>query len=150
MTIRDFMEQDHERVDRALMEFTEIARSDPARKLELFRLLRAGLERHMGWEETVLFPCIERRSGMHMPGPSALVRFQHQQIKALLEKLSTQIIRRDQGTEESQKALAALLSLHGEEEKKVLYPWIDLCLCEEEQEEALEKMKQSLEKTLSE
>ncbi|HZR45825.1 MAG TPA: hemerythrin domain-containing protein [Candidatus Manganitrophaceae bacterium] len=143
MKIKDFMTEDHARLDQALHDLM-IAGDDPARQIDLFHLFRAGVERHMAWEEEILFPCIERRSGMHMPGPSSLVKFQHQQIKALLEKLSIQLTRRDQEAEESQKALSLLLARHGEEEEKVLYPWINLCLCEADREEALEKLQRSM------
>jgi len=144
MEIKDFMIQDHQRLDQALEGFVGISTNDPTLKMELFHRVRAVLERHMAWEEEILFPCIERRSGMHMPGPSALVQFQHQRIKALLEKLSIQIANKEKEVDESQKELIALLTLHAEEEKRVLYPWIDLCLCEEDREKVLEKMKQSM------
>ena len=144
MEIRDFMTQDHQRLDQALKDFAGISTNDPTLKMELFHRVRAVLERHMAWEEEILFPCIERRSGMHMPGPSALVQFQHQRIKALLEKLSVQIVNKEKEVDESQEALIALLTLHAEEEEKVLYPWIELCLCEEDRKEALKKMKQSM------
>jgi hypothetical protein len=148
MRIKEFMIQDHDRLDRVLREFARAGNLDPARRLELFHEFQAGLQRQMAWEEEVLFPLIECHTGMHMPNPSTRARLLHQQIRALLEKLSGQI-RQEGKTEESEKALFDLLALHSGEEERVLCPWIATCLDGKAQEEALDKMRHPAEGKLS-
>lgn len=138
--IKDHMIRDHDQLNRALEEFQQIKNKDPAEAWELFLEFKIGLLRHIAWEEEILFPLIECRTDMHMPGPTALVRIQHQQIKALLEQITDQIIRREESTENLEKSLIDLLTIHSEEEEKILYPWIEMTLTEADQEAALNQM----------
>lgn len=142
MNIKDFMMQDHHRIEETLNDF--LSNQDPgsARTLEMLKEIKTAIERHMAWEEEALLPCIESSTGMHMPGPSDLIRSQHRQMRALLESIHIQIVHK-KGIEALQKELADLLTLHRREEERILYPWVDTCLSEEEREAALNKMKQS-------
>lgn len=141
MKIKDFMTHDHERLEQILRDFLKARDHDGVRARELFDQFKTGVEKHMAWEEEILFPAIERRTGMHMPGPTVLVQSQHQQIKMLFEKLSAQIDK-EGGTEEALKELIDLLARHSREEERILYPWIDVSLDKEDREAALEQMKQ--------
>ncbi|WP_168063218.1 hemerythrin domain-containing protein [Candidatus Manganitrophus noduliformans] len=141
MKIKDFMTHDHERLEQILRDFLKARDQDGVRARELFNAFKSGVEKHMAWEEEILFPAIERRTGMHLPGPTVLVQSQHRQIKALFEKISAQIDK-EGGTEEVLKELTGLLALHSREEERILYPWIDVSLGKEEREAALEQMKQ--------
>jgi iron-sulfur cluster repair protein YtfE (RIC family) len=140
MKIKEYMEQDHARLERILTAFFEARDQDVVRARELFHEFKSGVEKHMAWEEKILFPAIERRTGMHLPGPAVLVQFQHQHIRALFEKISAQIEKEGE-TEEAIKELLDLLVLHHREEERILYPWIDLSLDKEEREAVLEQMK---------
>lgn len=139
--IKEYMEQDHDRLERILTAFFEARDQNVVRARKLFHEFKSGVEKHMAWEEEILFPAIERRTGMHMPGPAVLVRFQHQHIRTLFEKISAQI-EKEGVTAEEIKELLDLLVLHHQEEERILYPWIDLSLDKEEREAALEQMKQ--------
>lgn len=141
MTIKDFMTHDHERLEQILRDFLKARDQNDHRARELFHEFRSGVEKHMAWEEEILFPAIERRTGMHLPGPAVLVQSQHEQIKLLFKELSAQIDN-EGGNEETLKALIDLLALHNREEERILYPWIDVSLGKEDREAALEEIKQ--------
>lgn len=141
--IKEFVIRDHDRLLRTLKDFQQIKDKDPARAWELLLEFRTGLLRHIAWEEEILFPSIECRTDMHIPGPSIRTRTEHQQIRGFLEKLTDQIVQRREDAEELGKNLINLLILHYEEEEKILYPWIEMTLNEADQEDALNKMGHS-------
>ncbi|HSD11735.1 MAG TPA: hemerythrin domain-containing protein, partial [Candidatus Binatia bacterium] len=58
-SIREFFRHDHERLDRMLAEFQRSKRTNFARAAEAFREFIAELNRHMRWEEEVLFSAFE-------------------------------------------------------------------------------------------
>ena len=140
MNLKEFMTQDHNRLERILRDFLSVGDEELAQARKLFHEFKIGVERHLAWEEEVLFPSIECRTGMQAPGPSTLVRSQHRQIREFLEKIFARILN-GESAKEAQRELIDLLALHSREEERVLYPWVDLCLCLEEKEEAIERMK---------
>ncbi len=140
MKIKDFMAHDHEELERVLRDFLGARNQDAVHARELFHKFKTGIQAHMAWEEEILFPMIERRTGMHLPGPAVLVQAQHQHIRALFEKISA-LIDKEGGIEEALKELIDLLALHRREEERILYPWIDVSLGKEDREAALEQMK---------
>lgn len=141
--ILDVMTEDHDRLDRILRDFQRAGKEDPRRSRNLFQEFKTGLQRHLSWEEEILFPLIERRTGMHLPGPSTAMHAEHQQIKTLLQEADDALTGRTANADASVRALMDLLFVHGEREEKVLYPWIDMTLTELEKEEALDKMKET-------
>jgi iron-sulfur cluster repair protein YtfE (RIC family) len=141
MKIKDFMTHDHDRLERLLKDFLGEKDQDISRARGLIDEFKTGILKHIAWEEEILFPMIEHRTGMHMPGPTVLVQPQHQQIKSLLEKISVQI-EKEGSIEGTLKELVDLLLLHNREEERILYPWIDVSLDKEDREEALKEMRQ--------
>jgi len=145
--INEFMAEDHKRLDDLLRNFQRTKSQDQSRARELFHEFRILLLRHLHWEEQILLPTIEARQCMHMPGPSTITRLEHQQIKELLETAYDHVVRQQRWADPLEKQLVEMLEAHTKEEERILYPWIDLSLSEEEKEEALEKMKHSAAET---
>jgi hemerythrin len=59
------MTRDHRRCDRLFAAVEEaVAEGDWARAAEIFRDFVQGMERHFRWEEELLFPAFEQRSGI--------------------------------------------------------------------------------------
>lgn len=141
--IKEFMVRDHDRLFRTLKDFRQTKDKDPARAWELLLEFKSGLLGHITWEEEILFPSIECRTDMHIPGPFIRTRTEHQQIRGFLEKLTDRIVQRGEEAEELGKNLINLLILHCEEEEKILFPWIEMTLNEADQEDALNKIGHS-------
>ena len=106
-TILSFMAADHDRLDALFRAATPEALAE----------FRAGLLRHIAWEEDVLFPLFDSQLSARSPGPTAAMRAEHREIKDLLAQLGTDPAAATQ--------LRAVLGAHNEKEEQMLYPAID-------------------------
>ena len=116
---------DHDRLDALFTEFQSLKRKDPAAAKEKFKGFLKGLTRHIVWEEDVLFPLFEQRTGMRDSGPTAVMRLEHRQIKTHLDAIHEKVRAGDLDSDASEKALLQVLSDHNRKEEHILYPAID-------------------------
>jgi iron-sulfur cluster repair protein YtfE (RIC family) len=140
-TITTYFEQDHDRLDALLTTFHEVKRTDFARAKERFREFKFGLQRHIVWEEDLLFPLWEQHSGI-TEGPTAVMRAEHKRIGAALETLHGKVKQGDPECDAEEQALIALLEAHNLKEERVLYPAIDHAITEEERQSLFLRMQQ--------
>ena len=140
--ITPFMANDHDRLDGIFQQFQNVKTSELKKASELFSDFRAGLERHIVWEEEILFPLFETRTGMHDTGPTAVMRMEHRQIKGYVELIQKSISAGDAKTDELEQGLVGVLTSHNNKEESILYPWIDNSISDEERRESLKKMKE--------
>ncbi len=139
--VLEFMGKDHDRLDDLFEEFRNTKNTDPAKAKSLFNDFKIGLQRHIVWEEEILFPLFENKTGMHDTGPTTVMRMEHRKIKDFLEKIHGRIIRKDNKTETLENGLMEVLTEHNNKEENILYPWIDKSMSEKEREEAFTKIK---------
>jgi len=137
--IFEYMSQDHDRLDAIFAEFCR--EPDAGKAKELFLQFDTGLRAHIDWEEEILFPHFEDRTGMRDSGPTAVMRIEHQQIKQYLQTISETIGENDPG--ESVNALINLLTAHNKKEENILYPWMDQTLSEVESLALLDQIGRS-------
>lgn len=138
----EFMEKDHDKLDNIFEEFRTIKNTDVGKATTLFHEFKIGLQRHIIWEEEILFPLFEIKTGMHNTGPTAVMRMEHHQIKGFLEMIHDKIVKGEvSGIDELENGLLRVLKPHNEKEETILYPWIDTSASEEEREESFTKMK---------
>ena len=130
--ITQYFEADHDRLDRIFKQFQQTKRASVADAKPYFRTFNNGLKRHIVWEEDVLFPAFEEKTGMKSSGPTAVMREEHRQIGALLERIHDKVRRGDPGSGAEEAELLAVLGAHNQKEEGVLYPAIDQLLTEEE------------------
>ncbi|MBI4249109.1 MAG: hemerythrin domain-containing protein [Elusimicrobia bacterium] len=141
-SVMEFMRQDHARLDGIFAEFGGVdVQSEKAR--ELFSAYRNGLERHIAWEEEILFPVFEEKTGNRESGPTAVMRMEHREIKVLLERLYLRVENGDIEIKPIQERLGDVLAEHNQKEESVLYPWFDQSLSETEKQALLDKIKSS-------
>ena len=133
-SVKDFMEADHDRLDSIYKEFKEKKHSEIEKAKELFGEFKKGLERHIVWEEEILFPVFEDKTGMKTQGPTVVMRMEHEQIKSCLERILERISGNDPDTDEIERELEMVLGAHNEKEESILYPWIDQTFSEQEVE----------------
>ena len=79
-TITAFFEQDHDRLDELFKTFQQLKRSDFAKAKDAFKGFKFGLQRHIVWEEDLLFSLWEKKTGMTESGPTPAMRNEHRQI----------------------------------------------------------------------
>lgn len=119
---------DHDRLDALFTEFQALKRKDPAAAKEKFKGFLKGLTRHIVWEEDVLFPLFEQKTGMSDSGPTAVMRMEHRQIKGHLDAIHDKVRVADPDSDASEKALLEVLKDHNMKEEQILYPAIDMGL----------------------
>lgn len=124
-TITAFYEGDHDRLDELFKTFQTVKGSDFPKAQEAFKEFKIGLQRHIVWEEELLFPIWEEKTGMVEDGPTPVMRFEHDQIKQLLDAIHQKVETQNLSTEQEEQALLNLLSSHNRKEERALYPAID-------------------------
>lgn len=124
-TISGFYEQDHDRLDELFKTFQNVKRSDFAKAKEAFKEFKFGLQRHIVWEEDLLFPLWEEKTGISEGGPTFVMRHEHRQIGQLLEAIHQKVADQNPDSDQEEQALLNLLGSHNMKEERVLYPSID-------------------------
>ncbi|MBI3297214.1 MAG: hemerythrin domain-containing protein [Elusimicrobia bacterium] len=127
-SVRDFFEADHDRLDALFIEFQTLKRKDYPAAKENFKLFLKGLTRHIVWEEDVLFPLFEEKTGMQGMGPTAVMRQEHRVIKGHLDALHEKVRAADPESDDEENALLHVLKDHNMKEEEILYPAIDQSL----------------------
>lgn len=127
-SVKAYYEADHDRLDEIFKNFQQLKRSDYSKARQLFEAFKSGLQRHIIWEEEILFPLFEQKTGMLDSGPTFVMRDEHDQIKAYLEAIHEKVKRQDPDTDKEEKVLLNTLFLHNQKEEGILYPAIDRSL----------------------
>ncbi len=139
-TVLSFMGEDHDRLENIFKEFKNIKTADKSRARNLFHEFKIGLQKHIMWEEEILFPLFENKTGMHDIGPTAVMRMEHRKIKDFLERIHNNLGKNIK-TDNLEEGLIEVLTEHNNKEENILYLWIDSSVSVDEKEEAFTKMK---------
>ncbi len=129
-SVTEFYETDHDRLDELLQQYRQLKRIDFARAKPFFREFKFGLQRHIIWEEEILFPLFERATGI-TNGPTEVMRREHRMIGAVLEAIHDRVRLADPESDADETLLMNTLAAHNEKEEKILYPAIDRVAGEE-------------------
>ncbi len=123
-SIHQHYSEDHDRLDGLFRQFRELKAADGARARVLFGEFKSGLERHIVWEEEILFPAFENKTGITQ-GPTQVMRIEHREIKGFLQAIAGKLDAGDFATDREEVGLLAVLGPHNEKEEGILYPMID-------------------------
>ncbi|MDE2039293.1 MAG: hemerythrin domain-containing protein [Elusimicrobia bacterium] len=123
--VSEYFAADHDRLDALFADFQRLKRADFAAAKEKFKAFLKGLTRHIVWEEDVLFPAFEEKTGMRGMGPTEVMRREHRMIKGRLDAIHDKVRAADPNSDEDERALLELLSAHNMKEESILYPAID-------------------------
>jgi len=140
-TISSFLARDHDRLDDLFRSFQSAKATDLSRARHAFSAFKIGLQRHIVWEEDMLFSIFEERTGSVDAGPTAVMRLEHRRIKDLLEDIQDRLGRGEIDTKEQEAALLSVLGTHNAKEEGVLYPWFDRSLSEDLVRDLLRRMR---------
>jgi regulator of cell morphogenesis and NO signaling len=132
--------EDRDRLDGLLARFREKKFDNYAEAKPFFREFKFGLQRHIVWEESILFPLFEEKTGLYGAGPTEVMRAEHRRIGACLEALHEKVRRQDPESEAEEAALLGALEAHNQKEEMVLYPMLDRLLSDAEKQEVREAM----------
>jgi hemerythrin superfamily protein len=139
--IADFMQRDHERLDGLFKEFQSEKARDMAKAKYCFAEFKRGLQRHIVWEEEMLFPRFEQWTGVADRGPTAVMRLEHRRLKELLDGMHDRVAAGRTDTDEYERELQQVLMVHNTKEESILYPAIDRCVPEQEADGLIHAME---------
>lgn len=140
--ISEYLEHDHQRIAAFLDQYIATRRGDFEKATGYFRLFKEGLQRHMIWEEEILFPLYERKMGLPGGGgPMRIVRMEHKMLEMYLEEINDQIKLRNPHADEAVQKLAETLAEHNEREERMLYPAFDQSIDNDEMLHVIRSME---------
>ncbi len=142
--INEALSWDHDRLD-ALEEaaFRKRAAGDLRSAEELYAEFAAGLKRHIGFEEELLFPAFEQRTGFPpTAGPTAVMRAEHREIRELLDRIEAGIADAAAPVEELRRRFHDVLGEHNFKEEEVLYAGTDELLGAEEADRLVARIQE--------
>jgi regulator of cell morphogenesis and NO signaling len=142
--VTEALSWDHDRLEvieqRA---FEAHAAGDAAGAVAAWKEFAHGLERHIRFEEQVLFPVFEERTGAPpAAGPTAVMRIEHREIEGLLDEIAAAL----EGATDALPLRARLhrvLRDHNMKEERILYPATDQALDEGARDEVVRRIQRS-------
>lgn len=137
-SINEFLTEDHGKLDDLLEGVQEWKTKDLERSRELLTAFASALHRHLGWEETILFPLFEQKTGQ--TGLIRTLLAEHQEIRERLEALNAKLEQGDAGDSSDEQMLVEELGGHNAREEYALYPELDRLLSDEEKARLFEAM----------
>ncbi len=134
---------DHDRLDALEAEaFRARESGDLTAAFDLYAQFAAGLRRHIGFEEEILFAAFEAASGMPSnAGPTAVMRAEHREIEELLEGIASGIGDAASDVRALRARLQDVLGDHNAKEEQVLYPTTDYLLGAETADRLVRKIQ---------
>ena len=140
-TILEFMSIDHDRLDNKIKKYSTEKLVNIEQAESIFLFFKNELERHIIWEEDILFPVFERKTGIKDGGPTSAMRMEHIQIKNHLQEIKRKLhAKKIQDPCKEEVALFKLLESHNQKEENILYPEIDNLTSVQEKEQMIKKM----------
>ncbi|HRQ58224.1 MAG TPA: hemerythrin domain-containing protein [Azoarcus taiwanensis] len=124
--ITGVMTQDHRHCDEYFAEAENACLDgDWTRTEQAFERFATALEEHFGLEEGMLFPRFEEATGM-TSGPTAMMRMEHQDLRAQVEEMRAAIARQDADAYSGEsETLLIMMQQHNMKEENILYPMCD-------------------------
>lgn len=130
-TITQYLKADHHRCDEHLAAAeTCVAEQRWSMAVTAFQHFDAQLRHHLGLEENILFTAFEQTPGTP-PGPTGMMRSEHQQIRELAASMKDALMAQDaDGFSAEADVLHIMMGQHNMKEESVLYPMADRFLAD--------------------
>lgn len=137
--IAEFFEADHRRLDGIVAGFSRASLKEKRARLEEFD---AGLERHIRWEEELLFPAVGAKQPGIAQGPIPVMLLEHEEIRRHKADALKALRAGDEAASEAAlRQMFHVLSHHNAKEEQILYPACDELLSPAEAEAILAKTR---------
>ncbi|MFY8350919.1 hemerythrin domain-containing protein [Pseudoalteromonas sp. SSM20] len=124
ITLTEYFETDHKRLDLLLAQFKSNLENDKTRAIGLFEAFESGLRKHILWEESVLFPFFEKKS-QFSHGPTHVMTNEHIEILQLVSQIQHSLTDEPNKSHVLFEELVNLLTKHNHKEENILYPLVD-------------------------
>jgi hemerythrin-like domain-containing protein len=129
-SLKEYFTLDHRRCDSIWAEIEGAAEGDSRSDIPgLWQRFDAAMRRHLAMEEEVLFPAFEQATGMTGGGPTFVMRSEHEQMRGLLEQMSSVVGAGDfDEFLDLGDTLLMLIQQHNQKEEHMLYPMAEQAL----------------------
>jgi len=126
-SVNEALSWDHDRLDDLeARAFKARDKGDLAEAKALYAVFAFGLRRHIRFEEELLFPEFEARTGLSpLMGPGAVMRDEHREILECLGRIEGAIDDPASGVKSVRHALHSVLGNHNLKEEHIVYPGTD-------------------------
>lgn len=137
--ISDFFQNDHREIDALL---AAVPFEEPRKAVAAYEDFDRRLERHIIWEEEILFPAVCRKEACLEQGPVAVMRQEHVEIRRL-KAAALEALRAGDGATARLRTedMLDVLKPHNMKEEQILYPTCDELLGESEREGVLASLR---------
>lgn len=147
--VGSYFGRDHDEIDVILGYLRKDLRAGDSHRTaaRLFDEFNARLERHIRWEEEILFPAVEARQPFLADGPGRVMRLEHEEIRRLKAIAAKHLHEKTPTADgiaraaESIEGMTAVLVGHNHKEESVYYPTADQVFAEEEAGEILARVR---------
>jgi iron-sulfur cluster repair protein YtfE (RIC family) len=137
-TISEFFEIDHREIDAI---FDRVAFEKGAGAVPVFEEFDRRLERHIGWEEDILFLAVGKAAPQLEAGPLRVMRSEHKEIRS--HKAGALAALRQGNADAARSAaerMKEVLTQHNMKEERILYPACDEVITPAERAELLSRL----------
>lgn len=137
--ISQFFERDHRQIDVLL---GAVDYRTPRESYEPFHEFHMRLERHIHWEEGVLFPAVAEKTPELETGPIRVMLGEHEKIR-LHKSAALRALKKGEGAgaQYAARAMLSILGDHNAKEERILYPACDSCFSDAEADALLTKVR---------
>jgi len=129
-TVNEALSWDHDRLD-ALegAAFESRAQGRLTDAAVIYAAFAYGLRRHIRFEEEILFPEFEEKTGhAAAAGPTTVMRDEHREILECLDRIQAKVADPASGVDSVRHALHLVLGNHNLKEENIVYPMTDRAL----------------------
>ncbi len=140
--VSTYYEADHNHLEELFMRFQQEKRQNYPKAKEFFKQFKAELQRHILWEEEILFPLFEAKTGLIETGPTHVMRMEHRLIGKYLEAIHEKVKVQDPESDSDEALLMHTLQFHNQKEEHVLYPAIDHAITDAERSTVFSAMEE--------
>ncbi len=150
LSITELMGADYRRLEKLWEECLDGARTFDLRRIrDRFNRFAQGWRRHIRVEEEILFPAYEARAPTGAARAAWVMRAEHREIEAMLERLTPLMTARDHSTiavtlEGQPCCPTVLFQSHEAKEEDVVYPMMDGAFADDERSKLLEQARELL------
>lgn len=122
-SLMQFFTEDHREADQLWAAVEEAVNGGDAGTInQAFAAYKSRMLRHFSMEEEVMFPAFEAKTGMTSGGPTAVMRMEHEQMRGLLEQMSSALEAGNPGEViDLGDTQLMLVQQHNQKEETILY-----------------------------
>lgn len=118
-------EDEHKKLFELFNNYRELRKKNPGKAKDIFEEFVLCLQRHMLWEEKMLFPIVKKQSDISQEHVMEIIKDEHRQIFKYLKDLEKKVQQDDLNIEVAEEKLLLALTRHEQFEDEVFCPIIN-------------------------